>query len=199
MTRRNALYATFFILFLLGIPYFFFQNKQTDQPIVIAPTPTLAPNTSRTTNVHASDGKVKVILESDKKTDGSTIYTIWTSTIADTDKKHIFTKIEPNNAAIVLPQNAWSPDDTYFFVLENQNNTITALVFKASGEIFTNGQQHLDVTPLFVQRNSKLEITNITGWASPTLLYVLTKADSAQKGPTFWFDISSKSFLQLAG
>ncbi len=197
MTRRHALYIVTLVLLLLGIPYFFSQSKPETTPPVIKPTP--MPNSSSDIDVHASDGKVKVILESNKKADGNTAYTIWTSTTTNTDKKLIFTITEPNNTTIVLPQNSWSPDDKYFFVLENQNNTITALVFKGSGETFTNGEHHLDLTPLFSQRNNKLEVTNITGWASGTLLYVLTKADTAQKGPTFWFDIPSKSFLQLAG
>ncbi len=184
---------------LLGsVSYFVSTNNNTPAPITVV-TPTSPPNVPQKTEVHSPDGTVKAILTSQKQDNDTTTYTVMAAKITGENQKYIFSKSGDNQTSIVLPQNSWSPDNKYLFILEKNKDIITALVFKASGEVFANGTQFLDVTPLFLAKNKTLEITNITGWASPSLLYVQTKTESLTKGPTFWFDIDSKNFLQLAG
>lgn len=186
------------VVLLVSVSYFVLQNNNTPTPITIA-TPTPQPNVPQKTEVHSPDGTVKVTLTSQKQDNNTVSYTITASKITGEGQKYIFTITGDQETSIVLPQNAWSPDNRYLFVLEKKRDIVTALVFKATGEVFTNGAHHLDVTPLFLEKNKTLEIANITGWASPSLLYIQTKTESLTKGPTFWFDIDSKNFLQLAG
>lgn len=186
-----------FVLLVGSISYFLLQNKTQPTPVeVITPTP--QPNVPQKTEVHSPDGTVKVTLTSQKQDDGTNTYTVMAGKITGDNQKYIFSKTADSQTSIVLPQNAWSPDNKYLFILEKNNDIVSALVFKASGEAFAIGAQYLDVAPLFLEKNKTLEIANVTGWASPTLLYVQTKTESLTKGPTFWFDIDSKNFLQLA-
>lgn len=187
-----------FVIIAAGISYFTL-DKNTQKPIPITViTPTPQPNVVQKTEVHSPDGTVKVILTSQKQDNGTTAYTVMAAEITGENQKYIFNKTGDGETSIVLPQNAWSPDNKYLFVLEKKRDIVSALVFKASGEKFTNDTAYLDVTPLFMANNKTLEIANITGWASESLLYVQTKTESLTKGPTFWFDIYSKNFLQLA-
>lgn len=181
-----------------GISYFLLQNKTQPTPVTIT-TPTPQPNDIQKAEVNSPDGTFKAILTSQKQENDAISYTVMAEKITDGDQKYIFSKTDNAQIALVLPQNAWSPDNKYLFILKKQQDVITALVFKASGETFANGAQYLDITPIFLEKNKTLEITNITGWASPSLLYVQTKTESLTKGPIFWFDIDSKNFLQLAG
>lgn len=190
-----------FVLIAAGISYFTLDNNtktQTPTPITVI-TPTPQPNVVQKTEVHSPDGTVKVILTSQKQDNETTTYTVMAAKITGENQKYIFNKTGDKETSIVLSQNAWSPDNKYLFVLEKKRDVITALVFKASGDVFANNDAYLDVAPLFMTKNKTLEIANITGWASESLLYVQTKTESLTKGPTFWFDIDSKNFLQLAG
>lgn len=187
-----------FIILVGGISYFLLQNNTQNPTPVTVVTPTPQPNAPLKTEVNSPDGFVKAILTSQKQENGLITYTVMAGKITGEDQKYIFSKTGNAQITIILPQNAWSPDNKYLFILEKNKDIITALVFKASGEAFANGAEYLDVTPLFLEKNKTLEIANITGWASPSLLYVQTKTESLTKGPTFWFDIDSKNFLQLA-
>lgn len=167
---------------------------KNSKPILILPKPT---PTTQNTDVHSPDGTMKVILRA-KEENSMMTYSFFVDDILGKNEKFIFTKNVNPNIKMAVPLNSWSPDNKYLFLIENKNGTINALIFKASTESFANNQQYLDIESLFAQHKNKHYVTDVTGWASPTLLYVTTASlEDNKKGPTFWFDMDSKTFIQL--
>lgn len=149
----------------------------------------------------SSDGKMKLTLEIKKNTDSSTMYSVFASSTSTSEKpdKLSFLKIITSFEKITIPQNSWSPDNKYFFFKKDNSDTFSMLLFKADGSLFPNNQQSIDITSLFSQKITDYILTDITGWDSETLLHVFTSSnDRKEKGPSFWFDITTNSFIQLA-
>ena len=97
-----------------------------------------------------------------------------------------------------ISPNSWSPDKKYVFLQENRSGSIyDVLVFKTSGEPFLVTEQYVSVAPLFTNRKTEYYLTDVTGWDSPTLLHMVTAVDASKKGPPYWFDVTSQSFIQL--
>lgn len=137
--------------------------------------------------VLSSDGAVKLSV---KKTGSS--YSFFVSNANNTNSKLVFTKTLSSKDEISIPQNTFSPSNKYFFLKEKVGLSSDVLVFRASGSVFSNGQQYLTPISLSREKNLKYSITDITGWDDPTLLHVKTT------GPNFWFDVETSSFIQLA-
>ena len=130
--------------------------------------------------------------------EGISDYTFSVSDETATNKKIVFTKSLPQNSSMELSQNAWSPDNKYLFITEKSSGSTNYFVFKATGEPFLDNQQYIDIVPLFVAKNTRFELSDVTGWASPTLIYLLTKSDSNEQGPTYWLEIPSLAIIRLA-
>lgn len=153
----------------------------------IAPTPAV-----QNTEVHSSDGEMNLIMQKQKQSDGLATYSFFTSDIAGNNKKILFEKIVNAGVSMEIPKNSWSPDNKYVFLREDEPSSFSIFVFKASGENLSSTEKYIDVMPLFSESKIKYEMKDITGWDSPTLLHVITS------GPSYWFDITTRAFLQLA-
>ncbi len=169
-------------------------QKKTDvqQDIPLSPLPSAVPNLTKETEVHTIDGTMKVVMEKKITQDNASTYTFFVADISGKNKHTLFTKTASASSTMVLPQNSWSPDGKYLFIRENNKDSFAIFVFKASRDAFSNGELYLDVLPLFTKQKTTERITDVTGWDAPTLLHVKTT------GPSYWFDIESRSFLQLA-
>ena len=149
-----------------------------------------------TTEVHSPDGKMKIaMLETLNGEIASYVFSV--SDISGGGNIEIFSKILPN-AKMDLPKNSFSPDNKFFFIKEIGPTATNYFVFKATGEAFSEGEQFIDVMPLFVAKNTGFELSDVTGWASPTLLYLLTKSNTGESGPTYWLEIPSLAIIRLA-
>lgn len=153
----------------------------------IAPTPAI-----QNSEVHSADGEMNLVMQKQEQKDGSVVYSFFTSDVSGKNKKILFEKTVKTDVSITIPKNSWSPDNKYVFLRENKLNSFDFLVFKASGENFSNGEKYIDIMPRFIDSKIKHEMQDVTGWDSPTLLHVVTS------GPSYWFDITTKAFLQLA-
>lgn len=157
------------------------------------------------TSVDAPDGTVKAILKTTKK-GITTSYTLIAEDASGQNQKILYTVADAQDS-LILTQNAWSPDNKFVFLLENktpsagsgQAGSVSALVFQASGENFADGSQYIDAAAAFANRAGTLSILDVTGWDSDTLMHVRTQNSNGEKGPSFWFEIPSKAFIQLAG
>lgn len=164
---------TFFVILLL-VTIAFFITKKTEQAAVPSVSPIAALATvPKEVEVKNLDGSKKLIL-----TNEGNVF------ISDEKGKRLLYA----GSNLSLPQNAWAPDDMYVFLKQND----TFLVFKTSGEAFANGEQYLDVVSLFGEKLPDLTLRDATGWDGVGLIHV--KSDKS----SFWFDVASKSFLQLA-
>ena len=53
------------------------------------------------------------------------------------------------------------------------------------------------MTSLFEQKKTGYSFKAATGWGSETLLIVTTTKENGTNGPSYWFVIDTRAFLQL--
>ncbi len=197
---RNILVVLIAAGFVFG-GFVFYSNRQTvNLPEIQAskesiPTPTPTPTiksqtTTSVSDVHSADGTMILTMQKTINSSGISSYSFLVS--SPNDKNVLVYSKNLTNGAISLPANSWSPDNKYFFIKESDAGIDNYLVFKADGANFTNGDLLIDVVPLYTAKVQNYDLRDITGWDAPGLLHVLTT------GPSFWFDIGSRAFLQLA-
>lgn len=144
------------------------------------------------------DGKKKLLMEATHKKDIST-YVFTTSDGSGDNIQPLFTTTIQASASATaglnIPFNTWSPDNKYLFIQTSDGN---AWVFNATGEEIVPGQLYFDVRDLFnaAEKKDIYEVT--TGWASPTLLIINTRAPDNTKGSSYWFEVPSKAIIQLS-
>lgn len=197
--RNNYIFLPVIVFaFLFLVAYLFVKSNQevvdnSKNLVLPTPTPKIESN-----EVHSEDGTLKVSLDLYTQQNKLPVVYIYTSDVLGANKKLLFSKSLEAGENISLPPNSWSPDNNFLFISDWKSNNPGALVFKASGEQFANGEPYLDISSLFAQQKRAITIRDITGWDSPTLIHVQTWEDPSTKGPNFWFDVESKAFLQLA-
>jgi len=209
MQESAKRHAVFFVaIILVGIfAVIYFAKTHTEQNLSMAitaiptsptPIPTLAP-IQENNSVNSPDGTKKLTLISETL-NNTTHYSLLVVDIQSGSQQVVWTSTENVDTKITVPLNAWSPDNKYFFLLNTQQNIPHPMIFNATGAAFSGGEIYLDAFSLFASKQSTYSITNATGWASNTLIYIQTSNTSTNaKGPTFWFEVPSKNFIQLAG
>ena len=215
---NSSIFILFIIVFIVAGAFLVMRSAKTNQnqpffPALLLPTPTPA---MQETNVHSGDGTMQLIMKTEKKRGGSRTYSFVATDISGNNPKPLLTKTVPPGGTMIIPQNTWTPDNKLVFLQENDPATSAAMlgslgifVLKASGEpfvrqladqgkSFADNQQYLDVTSLWTQRKINYTFRSATGWASPTLLIITTNKEDGTRGPSYWFDVPSRAFLQLA-
>ncbi|HTK03731.1 MAG TPA: hypothetical protein VL401_03135 [Alphaproteobacteria bacterium] len=152
-------------------PVPFSQKTSYVPPVAIADSPKL-------TEIISPDGKDKLSVK-EEKTKENIIYTFTTS-------KQKFTKTVPLETSILVPFNTFSPDDKYFFLQEGDTYFVPLK------------DEVLDINAMFAAKHPEYKITEATGWGGMTLIVINTDKTSGGIGPSFWFDVTSKSFIQLS-
>lgn len=198
-SARNFLFGSVFAVFFI-LSYFYIsspqQKKAEEQIVSSTPTPTAMP--PKISEVHSEDGTKKVTMQADRGVNGLTIYSFYVSDVDGSNKQFLFTKSLGSSDSLWSSQNSWSPNNKLLFISQNLNGQAGALVFNADGKNFANGSSFLDVGALFLEKVTDYKLSDVTGWDSSTLLHVFTMKDSSTRGPSFWFDTDSASFIQLA-
>ncbi len=184
------LFILLIFIFATGVAALRFQNspsKSLETPISSAASPII-----QNSEVRSLEGDKKLQMSAKENLDGTIKYSF---SIPDSSGKNLvlFVKTVGKGASMALPQNSWSPNSKYVFIEDRNVGFIDYLVFKTNGEPFLNGEKYLNVTTLFNAKVKDYNLKVITGWDDPLLLRVLTV-----KGPPFWFEIPSQSFIQLA-
>lgn len=174
-----------------SIPNFIAQN------LTPTPTPQVTPPPPVTTSWNSSDGTEKLTMQT---TLGSTTksFTFTVTNSSTNSTTPLFSTSLPLSSNMSIPFNAFSPDNAYLFLKETAADGTHFLVFKTSGVAFTNGDTFIDISPLFATHLSQYTLVDVTGWASPTLLVVNTKKSDGSTGPSFWFDVTTRGFIQLS-
>lgn len=184
-------------LILVAVSYKLYFGGQTfsvkDQLIRPYPSPTQPPA------VHSGDGEAQLIMRTTSEKDGSVLYSFFVANGSGKITRLLFAKTIVKPKSIMIPANTWSPDNKYVFLRENNSNSFSIFIFKASGEAFTDKEQYIDLTSLFAKRNLPYTAADVTGWDSETLLHMHTTAkEKNSRGPSYWFDVTDRAFLQLA-
>jgi len=162
----------------------------------ITPTP-IPPKTSTIAQI-SEDGLKKLIMKTTVNKNYSQTYSFFTESTENPTQHFIFQKTVDPTQTMSVPFNAWSPDDKYFFVVQHSPTKNDALVFKGSGEPFSNTESFYDVTDIFDKRNTGYTFDEATGWASETLIIINTKSADGSKGSSFWFEVPTKAIIQLS-
>lgn len=194
--RPAAIALALFAGVVGGVVLFIGRQKTVvpmEQPIVLLrPTPTPVPREES-----SIDNAKKLRLQAARQADGSTTYFLFAMDANGANQRLIFQKTLAAGTSLDL-HNSWSADGTYVFVKELGPAGEKAYVLESSGVPFADGQMALDVRELFDARKTGYVFDKVTGWASGTLLILYTKTEQGAKGPSFWFELPSRAFLQLA-
>ena len=153
--------------------------------------------TMETASIVSPNGKKTLILEKQKNADDTT-YTFYVEDSETGAKTSVLSKNLGPDQTMSAPDNAFSPDNRYFFVKENDAGALSYIVFNASGEPFSDGSNFIDVAPIFSSKVEEFKIAEVTGWDSETLLKVITTDARGTRGPSFWFEIPSGAAIRLA-
>lgn len=193
------------LLIVAGAAIFYTSNLKESPPpkqpetssAVFVTSDTSQTTTTEVDEVHSPDGKMNLIMEKVINNETSA-YSFFVLEISTPSRKLILEKTVPAGSIIEMSPNAWSPDNKYVFIGEISPSYRKYLVFNASAEPFSSGEQYIDVVPSFVAKETDYILSEITGWDSPTLLHVYTTTNDGARGPSYWFEVPSKAIIQLA-
>jgi hypothetical protein len=173
---------------------------QTPTVSISATNPGKNPSQNKTNiyQIPSGDGSVKLIQTVTTLADGSSSNLIKTVNVANNKETTILEKNLANGTSIMIPSNSWSPDNKQFFVEQISPDNTYYFVYKGDGSSFKQGQSYLDIGSFWANSKYTYSINTVTGWASDDLLVVYTSKQDGTKGPSFWFVISTHSFLQLS-
>ena len=162
------------------------------------PTPTPVPELPKVMNVESPDMKQTLTMK-EQKNGSSVTHTFLTSGEKEHAQQQVFTKTVDLPKTITIPFNAWSPGGIkYFFLKETGSGLDSYIVLTSLGKPVARDLQTVVVEELFAQKYADYKITDVTGWAAPTLLVVNTDKLDGTVGPSFWFDVASLSFTRLS-
>lgn len=152
----------------------------------------------KTSFVHSPDGTRNLTMTETVSPGATSSSYTFTVTDMETGATHvIYETREPKASVLSLPANSWSPDNKMVFVLGSSGDVSSAFVLNADGSAFADGSRFIDVGTLFSARLPDLTIRAVTGWDDPWLVHVTTRTADGQAGQSYWFDVSTRSFLGL--
>jgi hypothetical protein len=149
------------------------------------------------TSVISPDGELTLVMNEEESEEGI-IYTFFVVNSENGLKSKVLTKVNSSGETISVPDNTFSPDKKYFFLKEESSGQASYIVLKTSGELITEDSQTINVSSLFMAKYSDYIITDMTGWGGINLIIINTDKTSGGTGPSFWFDVPYKSFIQLS-
>lgn len=156
-------------------------------------------STEKTTDVHSIYGDMNASINETTQGSGNTIYSITTQNIKEKGEVvKILDTAYPAGTKLTLPANTWSPGSNYIYLKEDTSSSSSFLVFRASGEPFSNGEDYLNASKIFEEKKgSEFTLKDITGWDSDSLLHVKAQ-DASGKSANFWLEIPSGAVIRLS-
>ncbi len=145
----------------------------------------------------SSDGEEKITMKAIKNRDETNTY-IFTLTNTTTHvDSNLFTQTVATASSMAIPFNAFSSDNSYVYLGQNDNGIKHFLVFKTSLERIDE-RPYIDVGELFSAFTSSYTISEVTGWTSESLLIVNAKSVDGKEDVTFWLDMSTLRFIRIS-
>jgi len=202
MVGRKIFLLALFILaiFLVGTDYYLvvYRQNSSQSPKTSQISPTPMPETaipiveaSQNTSVDSPDGSVTLSMKIAKNDSGVT-YSFLTS------GRIIFEKIVNPSISFSIPANTWSPDNKYVFLKEVGPAYVNFFVLLAAKDSSQQDDQTASIAELFAKKYPNLTIEDVTGWGGINLVIVNSNNTDGSRGPSFWFDAPSHSFIQLS-
>lgn len=207
-TIKHELETLFIIIIASAITLFVFSNsyKLRLQHIVTPILPAssspsinfkpISVSASQDVSVDSLDGSETITLKTIENNNLET-YSFYTSNKNNEVKKIIFSKAVGSTEKLLLPDNAWDPNGRYFFITDQTASTNNYYVIPSFGSLSDNSQS-VNVSDLFFKKYPNYGSIEATGWGGYDLLIINAKNTDGSKGPSFWFEVPSQSFIQLA-
>lgn len=161
-------------------------------------TPILSPSTQpKEQSQIAPDGKFTLWLSLRSVSQAETQYQLFVEDVQTSERNLVYTENFTDESKFFIPFNTWSPGNKFFFIKQVRADGEHFLVFNADGTAFEQGP-YLDITNFYKEAEIDFDLDDVTGWAAPTLLLVLTINKDMEKGPSYWFEVPSKKFIRLS-
>lgn len=158
-----------------------FEPTPAPVPVAEAMEPTFS-------NVDSPDGKLILTMKKENTQSGDYL-TFYTTDLAGIQKT-IFAKTASIGATLSIPANTFSPDNKYVFLKE---------VFGGVANYFIPiPSEIIDISSMFTAKYPDYVVTDMTGWGGINLIVINTDKVSGGIGPSFWFDVPSRSFIKLS-
>jgi hypothetical protein len=201
MDKRQSR-ITILVCLAISVVVVLFGFKTRSRPqvnAIVTPSPAPVPEVqaSQLTTVGSPDGKMSLTMKQ-KKGDGTVTYTFLITDETSGSQREIFFKTVPSGTAFTVPNNTFSSDNKYVFFKEISLGSVDYHVLTSSGEPVYKDSQSFNFSSLFSEKYENYVITDATGWAGPTLVVINTDKSGGGTGPSFWFDVASRSFIQLS-
>ena len=161
------------------------------------PPPMAIANQAYSSVVGSPDGKWNLTMKEVKNKEGKT-YTFSIVDESNGNSKEIYTKTVSTEATMSIPLNTFSPDDKYVFVKEVGPTDTSYFVMTTTGVEIAKDTQTFEIVSLFAEKHPNYKIIDATGWGGMNLIVFNTDKVSGGIGPSFWFEVPSKSFIQLS-
>ncbi len=165
-----------------GFIAFFLQSQSTNKfssvNSVKLPTKVEALDVNSSLSASSPDGKKNLTMKIQTKNDGST-YSFYI------ENELLFTRTLANGK-MSIPYNTWSIDDKHVFLKEEVT----------SGTNFYLEPEGINVSEKFKEKFPDYKLQDVTGWGGENLLVI--NANDGKDDISFWFDITSKSFIRLS-
>jgi hypothetical protein len=188
--RKAILLIAFVIIVVLAVfNISLIKNKSPSAPVPEAVIPLV--EASETTSMDSPDGKLTLVVKTTKNGDVVT----YTFSISG---KEIFVKTVDASITISIPYNTWSPDNKYVFLKEGGEAGASYFVLFVLKDSSSQNDQTANINDLFAKKYSDLKIADVTGWGGINLVIVNSLKNDGAKGPSFWFEMPSHSFIQLS-
>jgi hypothetical protein len=206
---QSNTYASFTPVQQLGITVPSLPKAATQAPTQAqAPTPKATQEPTQAPAAVVVSGPTQTSATSQISSDGTqsvTIQTVQNKLGPQTDNiltanstTPVWSKTLGPGETLSIPFNTWSPDNTYFFLLDNTGSAQKVLVFQGNGQPFASGQSYLDLTQAFANYGSSDSFDEASGWAANNLIVILTTAPSGSEGTSYWYGVPDSSITPLA-
>lgn len=166
--------------------------------LLVVPEPQAENYKESTMTEISSDGKRTAMLKIIDNGLGMRDFALYTQDEDGSNTNLIYSKRFYGESGIMLPFNMWAPDNRYFFVKEYSPESVTVKVFNSDGSLFPGGDSYLDLTEDFEKGEYGYAFEEATGWGGYSLIVFNTKSPSGEQGPSFWYEIPSRSVIRLS-
>ncbi len=166
------------------------------EPVPIQVLTEASPSPEPTLFANSSDGEIDLEMNQTKSADTIT----WTLTASEAQEaaKNIWWQTLPQDTTISIPFNTVSPDNKYLFLKQTEPDKTSYLVLTVSGEPIISETQTIEFAELFESEYPEYIITEVTGWGGINLIVFNTDKAEGGIGPSFWYDVASRSFIRLS-
>jgi hypothetical protein len=181
-------------LAVVGGLIFFWPKPQTvpiQEITEVSPNPSPAPILTAS----SADGEIELKMSQTKKTEAIT----WTlRVIRNKDEiRRIFWQTMPVDSTLSIPFNSVSPDNKYLFLKQGGSDKTRYIVMTITGEPILFETQTIEFAEKFETDYPEFVITEVTGWGGIDLIVFNTDKAEGGVGPSFWYEIPTRSFIQL--